>query len=129
MTSNTKSGHPGGSLSSIDYLSLLYTQIIVHTKDPVIISNGHISPALYAVLAELDIVDKKDLLKNFRKSKSIFEGHVARTVPGVWYGTGPLGIGTSVASGLALAKNLQSKNKKFLSLLVMVKAKKARFTR
>lgn len=112
MTCNAKSGHPGGSLSSIDYLSLLYTQIIVHTKDPVIISNGHISPALYAVLAELGAINKKDLLKNFRRSGSIFEGHVARTVPGVWYGTGPLGIGTSVASGLALAQKLAKQNQK-----------------
>ncbi len=112
MTTNAKSGHPGGSLSSIDYLSLLYTQIIVHTNDPVIISNGHISPALYAVLAELGAINKKDLLQNFRRSASIFEGHVARTVPGVWYGTGPLGIGTSVASGLALAQKLAKQNRK-----------------
>ncbi len=112
MTCNAKSGHPGGSLSSIDYLSLLYTQIIIHTNNPIIISNGHISPALYAVLAELGAIEKKDLLKNFRRSDSIFEGHVARTVPAVWYGTGPLGIGTSVASGLALAQKIQNQNQK-----------------
>src|SRR3989338_222236 len=112
MTSNAKSGHPGGSLGSIDYLTLLYTSIICKTNEPIVISNGHISPALYAVLAELGAINKKDLIKNFRHSGSIFEGHVARSVPGVWYGTGPLGIGASVASGFALAQKLQKQNKK-----------------
>ena len=112
MTANAKSGHPGGSLSSVDLLTLLYTSIICKTNEPVIISNGHISPALYAVLAELGAIDKNDLIKHFRRAGSIFEGHVARCVPGVWYGTGPLGIGASVASGFALAQKLQKQNKK-----------------
>lgn len=112
MTSNAKSGHPGGSLSCIDYLSVLYTQIIAKTNDPVVISNGHISPAVYAVLAELGVLSKKDLIKNFRSAGSIFEGHVSRTVHGVWYGTGPLGTGASAATGFALAQKLQKEQKK-----------------
>lgn len=108
MTTEAQSGHPGGSLSSIDYLSLLYTCIISHTNDPVVISNGHISPAIYALLAELGTVPKKDVIDNFRKIGSQFEGHVSRQVPGVWYSTGPLGAGISAASGFALAQKLQS---------------------
>lgn len=104
MTSNAQSGHPGGSLSTIDYLSLLYTTIIAQTGDPVVVSHGHVSPAVYAVLADLGYIDKKKVLKNFRKVGSIFEGHVARQVPGVWYGTGPLGVGVSAATGFALAQ-------------------------
>lgn len=112
MTSNAKSGHPGGSLSCIDYLSVLYTQIIAKTDDPVIISNGHISPAVYAILAELGIISKKNLIENFRQAGSIFEGHVSRAVHGIWYGTGPLGTGASAATGFALAQKLQKKDKK-----------------
>ncbi len=104
MTSNAGSGHPGGSLSTIDYLSLIYTNIIAQTGDPVVVSNGHISPAVYAVLAEMGYVKKDNVIKNFRKDKSIFEGHVTRHVPGVWYGTGPLGVGVSAATGFALAQ-------------------------
>ncbi len=102
MTAHAGSGHPGGSLSSIDYLSALYTSIISQTGEPVFISNGHISPAVYAVLAEMGWVSKEEVLEGFRKNDSQFEGHVTRRVPGVWYGTGPLGIGLSVACGTAL---------------------------
>jgi len=112
MTTAAQSGHPGGSLSCIDYLSLLYTQIISQTGEPVVISNGHISPAVYAVLAELGILSKREIIKNFRQAGSIFEGHVSRQVRGVWYSTGPLGTGASAATGLALAEQLQKKNKK-----------------
>lgn len=108
MTTQAQSGHPGGSLSSIDYLSLLYTSIISHSHDPVVISNGHISPAIYAILAELGAVEKKEVIKHFRKINSIFEGHVSRHVPGIWYSTGPLGAGISAASGFALGQKLQS---------------------
>ncbi len=101
MTANAGSGHPGGSLSSIDYLSVLYSSIIAQTNEPVFVSNGHISPAVYSVLAEMRFVSKKDVIQGFRKSGSVFEGHVTRHVPGVWYGTGPLGIGAAVAAGTA----------------------------
>lgn len=101
MTANAGSGHPGGSLSSIDYLSVLYTSVIAKTGELVIISNGHISPAVYSVLAEMGFVSKKEVIEGFRKFGSKFEGHVTRHVRGVWYGTGPLAIGVSVAAGLA----------------------------
>lgn len=112
MTANAKSGHPGGSLSCIDYLTTLYCGILSQTGEPIVISNGHISPALYAVLAELGIIQKQAVLKTFRHSESIFEGHVSRQVPGVWYSTGPLGTGASAATGFALAQKIKNEKKK-----------------
>ncbi len=112
MLINSESGHPGGSLSSIDYLSVLYTFILSQTGEKITISNGHISPAIYSILGELGYVDKEDAIQNFRKTGSIFEGHVARHVPGIFYGTGPLGIGASVGSAFALAEKLKKSDKK-----------------
>ncbi|MBI5753892.1 transketolase [Candidatus Peregrinibacteria bacterium] len=101
MVTNAQSGHPGGSLSCIDYLSVLYAFIIGQTGEKICISNGHISPAVYSTLAEMDYIPKNDVVKNFRKIGSVYEGHITRHVPGIWYGTGPLGIGVSVASAFA----------------------------
>lgn len=117
MTTNAESGHPGGSLSCIDYLSLLYTFILSQTGEKVVISNGHISPAVYAVLAELGYIPKKDVIAGFRKSGFPYEGHVARTVRGVWYGTGPLGTGISAAAGFALAEKLKGSKEKVFGLI------------
>ncbi len=103
MVTNAQSGHPGGSLSSIDYLATLYTFIIGQTGEKVVISNGHISPAIYSLLAEMGYAPKEEVIKTFRKIGSIYEGHVTRHVRGVEYGTGPLGIGVSVASAFAIA--------------------------
>lgn len=117
MTTNAKSGHPGGSLSCVDYLSLLYTFLLSKTGEPIVISNGHISPAVYAVLAEMGYVDKEEVVSRFRKFGSEFEGHVTRHVPGVWYGTGPLGAGVSAATGFALAQKLKKEKKKVYALV------------
>ncbi len=106
MVTNAQSGHPGGSLGMVDYLALLYTQIIGQTGEKVIVSNGHVSPAVYSVLAEMGYINKADVVKNFRKAGSKYEGHVTRHVSGVWYGTGPLGAGVSAAAGFALAEKL-----------------------
>lgn len=108
MVKQAQSGHPGGSLSSIDYLTLLYTQIISQTGEKVVVSNGHISPAVYSILAECGYIPKEDAINTFRKRGSIYEGHVARLVPGVWFGTGPLGIGVSAATGFALAEKIKA---------------------
>ncbi len=117
MTAHAGSGHPGGSLSSIDYLSALYTSIISHTGEPVFISNGHISPAVYSVLAEMGWVSKEEVVEGFRKFGSKFEGHVTRHVPGVWYGTGPLGIGLSVACGTALGFKIKKDARRVFVLM------------
>lgn len=117
MTLNAQSGHPGGSLSCIDYLSLLYTTIIGNTGEKIVVSNGHISPGVYSILGEMGYIDKQDPIKNFRKIGSIYEGHVTRHVKGVWYGTGPLGIGVSVASAFALAEKLKNSGQKVFGLM------------
>jgi len=108
MLKQSQSGHPGGSLGCIDYLTLLYTQILAQTGEKIIISNGHISPAVYSVLAEMGYIKKEQVIKGFRKIGYPYEGHVTRHVPGIWYGTGPLGAGVSAASGFALAEKLKS---------------------
>jgi transketolase len=117
MIASAGSGHPGGSLSSIDYLSALYTSIISQTGEPVFISNGHISPAVYSVLAEMGWVSKEEVIRGFRKFGFKFEGHVTRHVPGVWYGTGPLGIGLSVACGTALGYKIKNLTQKVYALI------------
>jgi len=117
MTSLAQSGHPGGSLSSIDYLCLLYEHIISKTGEKIVISNGHISPAVYAVLAEMGYIPKDKVLESFRKTGSIYEGHVTRHVNGVWYGTGPLGIGVSIAASFALAEKLNKQDQKVFAVM------------
>lgn len=112
MVTNAQSGHPGGSLSSIDYLATLYAFIIGQTGEKVVVSNGHISPAVYSTLAEMGYVDKEEATKTFRKVNSVFEGHVTRDVKGIEYSTGPLGIGVSVAAAYALGDKRNGKDKK-----------------
>jgi transketolase len=117
MLKNSQSGHPGGSLSSIDFLSIIYAFILSQTGEKIVISNGHISPAVYSVLAELGYISKTELIKNFRKVGSIFEGHITRHVNGVFYGTGPLGIGGSVASAFALGNKIKQNNEKVFCIM------------
>lgn len=106
MVTIANSGHPGGSLSCIDYLAILYCFIISQTGEKIAISNGHISPAVYSTLAELGYIPKKEVVETFRKIGSIYEGHITRHVPGVWYGTGPLGIGVSVSTAFAMGEKM-----------------------
>ncbi len=110
MTTLANSGHLGGSLSTIDMMMTLYHMIKVDPKNPdwdrrdrVIISNGHISPAVYSTLGQLGFFPIDDAVTHFRQAGSIYEGHVERDVPGVEWGTGNLGQGLSAAVGMALA--------------------------
>ncbi len=112
MVTNAQSGHPGGSLSAVDYLATLYAFIIGQTGEKAVVSGGHISPAVYSILGEMGYINKEDAVKNFRKPNSIFEGHITRHVRGVEYGTGPLGIGVSVAAAFALAEKRRESDKK-----------------
>ncbi|MBT3349309.1 transketolase [bacterium] len=112
MTTNSQSGHPGGSLSVLDFLSTLYVFRITKTDEKVVISNGHTSPAKYAVLAECGGADRKKVVENFRKFGSKFEGHVTRHVDGIPFGTGPLGVGFSAACGFALAEKKNNSGKR-----------------
>ena len=117
MVTQAQSGHPGGSLSALDFLALIYAFRVSESNERVIVSNGHISPAVYSVLAELSVIPKKEVIERFRRPEDIYEGHVNRKIKGVHFGTGPLGVGTSVASGAALADQLRDKND--LTFLVM----------
>ncbi|MBI2634764.1 transketolase [Candidatus Peregrinibacteria bacterium] len=116
MVVNAQSGHPGGSLSCIDYLSLIYCFIISQTGEKAVISNGHISPGVYSTLAELGYIGKKEAIEGFRKIGKIYEGHITRHVTGVEYGTGPLGIGVSVASAFAHEEKLRNSGRKVFAL-------------
>lgn len=109
-----QSGHPGGSLSCTDILTVLYfNQMNVDPKKPedanrdrLILSKGHCSPALYAILARKGYFDKEEL-KNFRKMDSFLQGHPdMKKVPGVDMTTGSLGQGLSAGVGMAIASKM-----------------------
>lgn len=111
-----KSGHPGGSLSCADILTVLYfNQMNINpscakspTRDRFVLSKGHASPALYSALAKRGYFDKKELL-TFRGIDSILQGHPdMKHIPGVDMSTGSLGQGLSCANGMALASKLNS---------------------
>ncbi|MEO0137149.1 MAG: transketolase [candidate division WOR-3 bacterium] len=131
MTTLAGSGHPGGSMSSIDiYLTVLYFANITPQnyddpeRDRIIVSHGHTSPGFYAALARLGFVDLKDLLVSFRKIYSPFEGHVERHIPGVEWTTGNLGQGLSAGCGFALAARL--KNLNYHTFVIMSDAEQAK---
>ena len=113
MTSVAASGHPGGSMSSMETYLTLYRFANLHPKDPcwgardrVIVSHGHTSPGVYAALADAGFFDIEDVVPHFRQADSIFEGHVERSVPGVEWSTGNLGQGLSAGVGSALAARI-----------------------
>ncbi|NPA40621.1 MAG: transketolase [Thermodesulfobacteria bacterium] len=107
-------GHPGGSLSSLSMLLVIYSVAKVDPKNPrdpkrdrVVISQGHISPGVYSVLSEFGFFDEKPFLMEFRRTGSAFAGHVEQAVPGVEWNTGNLGQGLSAACGMAKALKLK----------------------
>jgi len=117
MTTRAGSGHVGGSLSSLDiYLMLWFCagttpqNLYSESRDRIVVSHGHTSPGLYAVLGNLGFFDIMEAIANFRKGKSIFEGHPSIQVPGVEWASGSLGQGLSVGCGFALSSKLQKKN-------------------
>ncbi len=112
------SGHPGGSLSVADILTYLYMEEMnidtanpkAEDRDRFVLSKGHCSPALYAVLAEKGFIPKEDI-KTFRKADSYLQGHPdMKGVAGVDMSTGSLGQGISAACGMAKAAKLSGKN-------------------
>lgn len=113
---SAKSGHPGGSLSIAEILTVLYfNQMNIDEKNPksesrdrLVLSKGHCAPALYSVLAERGFFSKEDL-KTLRKLDSNLQGHPdMNKVKGVDMSTGSLGQGLSVANGIALGSKLNS---------------------
>lgn len=113
-----KSGHPGGALSIADILTVLYfNQMNINPENPddenrdrFILSKGHASAALYAVLAEKGYFSK-EYLKTFRKIDSYLQGHPdMKHIPGVDMTTGSLGQGLSAANGMAIISKLNKKD-------------------
>jgi transketolase len=115
MVQRANSGHVGGSLSAADLMVTLYHVIMRHDpknpawaeRDRFVLSKGHCTPVLYAVLADCGYFPAADLL-TFRRPGSHLQGHpYAPKTPGVDASTGTLGIGISTACGLALAAKLR----------------------
>lgn len=117
MVMNSQSGHPGGSCSVIDYLALIYSFIVSQTGEDVVVSNGHVSPAVYSILGHMGYLPLEDAVKGFRKIGEIYEGHITRHVRGVTFGTGPLGVGVSAASGFAMAEKMKGSDRKVFGLV------------
>ena len=122
---NAKSGHPGGSLSISDILTYLYfEEMNVDPKNPrwedrdrLVLSKGHVAPALYAVLAEKGFFPKEEL-KTLRKIGSMLQGHPdMNKVPGIDMTSGSLGQGISAACGMAKAAKLQNKSYRTYAIL------------
>ncbi len=120
-----KSGHPGGSLSIADILSVLYFEEMnidpqnpkMEGRDRFVLSKGHASPGLYSVLANRGFFPVEDL-KTFRKTDSYLQGHPDMlTVPGVEASTGSLGQGISVANGMALSAKLSGEDYRVYSII------------
>jgi transketolase len=126
MVHSASSGHPGGSLGCADFLTALYFKIMKHNpsfdmnakeEDVFILSNGHISPLFYSILARAGYFDLKELA-SFRKINSRLQGHPAthEHLPGIRIASGSLGQGMSVAIGAALSKKLNNEKNIVYSL-------------
>lgn len=111
---SAKSGHPGGSLSIVDILTVLYfnqmnideTKPHDKSRDRLVLSKGHCAPALYSTLAERGFFEKEQL-KTLRNINGNLQGHPdMNKIPGVDMTTGSLGQGLSVANGMAMASKL-----------------------
>lgn len=116
MVYEAGSGHPGGSLSCADILTVLYfNQMNINnikpkdvSRDRFVLSKGHCSPALYSVLSERGYFFKEELTK-FRKLNNNLQGHPDMTkVPGVDMSTGSLGQGLSCANGMAICSKIDN---------------------
>ena len=117
MVHAVNSGHPGGSLGCVEYFVALYKVILNHNpaaftmdgknEDLFFLSNGHISPVFYSVLARSGYFPVEEL-KTFRKLNTRLQGHPTthEGLPGVRIASGSLGQGMSVGIGAALAKKL-----------------------
>ncbi len=126
MVHQCQSGHPGGSLGCTDFLVALYFKVMKHNpdfrmdgagEDLFFLSNGHISPVFYSVLARAGYFDVSEL-GTFRKLNSRLQGHPTthEGLPGVRIASGSLGQGLSVAIGAAQTKKLNKDNSLVFSL-------------
>tara|TARA_Y100000746_G_scaffold183294_1_gene161511 strand:- start:137 stop:922 length:786 start_codon:yes stop_codon:yes gene_type:complete len=120
MVHKVNSGHPGGSLGCAEFLVTLFNNIMIrkdgfsmdgHHEDLFFLSNGHISPVFYSVLARCGYFEINEL-NTFRLINSRLQGHPTthEGLPGVRIASGSLGQGLSVAIGAALSKKLNNDN-------------------
>ncbi|WP_375434016.1 transketolase [uncultured Hymenobacter sp.] len=128
MVHAVNSGHPGGSLGCTDLLVALYFKVMKHTPEPFdlngieqdlfFLSNGHISPVFYSVLARSGYFPVSELA-TFRKLNSRLQGHPAthEHLPGIRVASGSLGQGLSVAIGAAQAKKLNGDDRTVFVLM------------
>ncbi len=126
MLAESKSGHPGGSLSAVEIVTALYFGgVLKHDpqnpswpeRDRFILSKGHAAPVLYAALAEAGYIDKK-LLSTLRKFGSPLQGHPdKRKLPLLEASTGSLGQGISLAIGMAHAAQLNNETHQMFVLI------------
>jgi transketolase len=109
MTTVAGTGHPGGSMSSLDlYLVLFsYANLAKEPRDSIVISHGHTSPGVYSTLARLGYLPVDDVISFFRKAGSPFEGHVVKGLPFIDWSTGNLGQGLSTGCAFALAARVR----------------------
>jgi len=125
MVHRAQAGHPGGSLSEIDLISALYaTRMRVKSNEPkwedrdrFILSKGHASPGMYAVLAEMGFISHKDL-ESYRVLGGVCQGHVdMKWCPGVDFSAGSLGMGLSFGMGCAVAAKLENSDRRIFVML------------
>src|SRR5215217_2594311 len=126
MVHACQSGHPGGSLGCADFFTALYFEVMNHNtdftmdgngEDLFFLSNGHISPVIYSVLARSGYFPVSEL-STFRKINSRLQGHPTthEHLPGVRIASGSLGQGMSVACGAALSKKMNGDDRVVYSL-------------
>ena len=122
---NAQSGHPGGSLSVADILTVLYFNELHidennpkwENRDRMVLSKGHCSPALYSCLANKGFFPVEDL-KTFRKLDSYLQGHPdMNKIPGVDMTTGSLGQGLSAGVGMAITGKMDKKDYRVYCIL------------
>lgn len=128
MIHNSQSGHPGGSLSAIDILTVLYTKVMKQypdwdknpnfaNRDRFVLSKGHASAAIYSILAHCGYFPEADLLE-YRKFGTKLQGHPCCTkLKGIEVSTGSLGQGLSIATGMALGLKLDKKDAYVFALM------------
>ena len=120
MVYKANAGHPGGSLSVIDILTVIFAKEVDFNSEKrsrVVLSKGHTVPALYAVLNDLGYI-KDEEMSTFRKVNSRLQGHPDRNkVPEIDANTGLLGQGLSIGIGMALGKKLTGDNNKVYVIL------------
>ena len=107
------SGHPGGSMSSLELLLSIYNTMQHNPQNPenpqrdrVVVSHGHISPAVYSTLALQGYFLLEDAITQYRVYGSPFEGHIERELPGIEWSTGNLGQGLSAGTGFAISAHI-----------------------